>query len=149
MISFLCAHVFNRSCIKAIDSVGVPPLPIPNREVKPNSADGTANVCGRVGHRHFFSRELQAIEVLFFLYMSLIPLINLGLFEHLTIPANRAPRGMNFVHTSRDYPLQELSNLLPGLFHEVALARCKTLKQVWCFTRLLATLWESRSSPLL
>ena len=40
--------------IKAIDSVGVPPLPIPNREVKPNSADGTANVCGRVGHRHFF-----------------------------------------------------------------------------------------------
>ena len=56
---------------------------------------------------------------------------------------------MNFVHTSRDYPLQELSNLLPGLFYEVALARCKTLKQVWCFTRLLATLWESRSSPLL
>ena len=39
--------------IQAIDSVGDPPLPIPNREVKPNSADGTANVCGRVGHRHF------------------------------------------------------------------------------------------------
>ena len=53
--------------IKAIDSVGVPPLPIPNREVKPNSADGTANVCGRVGHRHFFfEREFQAIETLFF-----------------------------------------------------------------------------------
>ena len=49
--------VNNRSCIKAIDSVGVPPLPIPNREVKPNSADGTANVCGRVGHRHFFWEE--------------------------------------------------------------------------------------------
>ena len=28
----------------------VPPLPIPNREVKPASADGTAN-CGRVGRR--------------------------------------------------------------------------------------------------
>ena len=40
--------------IKAIDSVGDPPLPIPNREVKPDSADGTANVCGRVGHRHFY-----------------------------------------------------------------------------------------------
>ena len=43
--------------IKAIDSVGDPPLPIPNREVKPDSADGTANVCGRVGHRHFFLRS--------------------------------------------------------------------------------------------
>ena len=40
--------------IKAIDSVGDPPLPIPNREVKPDSADGTAKIRGRVGHRHFF-----------------------------------------------------------------------------------------------
>ena len=40
--------------IKAIDSVGDPPLPIPNREVKPDSADGTAKICGRVGHRHFY-----------------------------------------------------------------------------------------------
>ena len=31
-------------------SNGVPPLPIPNREVKPISADGTAN-SGRVGRR--------------------------------------------------------------------------------------------------
>jgi hypothetical protein len=31
-------------------SIGVPPLPIPNREVKPNSADGTAS-SGRVGRR--------------------------------------------------------------------------------------------------
>ena len=29
--------------------VGVPPLPIPNREVKPDCADGTAMQCGRVG----------------------------------------------------------------------------------------------------
>ena len=28
---------------------GVPPLPIPNREVKPVCADGTAMQCGRVG----------------------------------------------------------------------------------------------------
>ena len=32
--------------IKAIDSVGDPPLPIPNREVKPVSADGTAKIRG-------------------------------------------------------------------------------------------------------
>ena len=33
---------------------GVPPLPIPNREVKPASADGTAMQCGRVGRRLLF-----------------------------------------------------------------------------------------------
>ena len=55
--------------IKAIDSVGDPPLPIPNREVKPDSADGTANVCGRVGHRHFYRREFQEIGALFFCYI--------------------------------------------------------------------------------
>ena len=33
---------------------GVPPLPIPNREVKPACADGTAMQCGRVGGRLLF-----------------------------------------------------------------------------------------------
>ena len=33
---------------------GVPPLPIPNREVKPACADGTAMQCGRVGGRRLF-----------------------------------------------------------------------------------------------
>ena len=64
--------------IKAIDSVGDPPLPIPNREVKPDSADGTANVCGRVGHRHFFKeRALANAKARFFLYICLllIPLV--------------------------------------------------------------------------
>ncbi|MBQ6694992.1 MAG: hypothetical protein IJN24_09005, partial [Bacteroidaceae bacterium] len=32
---------------------------IPNREVKPDSADGTALSCGRVGHRHFFSERVS------------------------------------------------------------------------------------------
>ena len=36
---------------------GVPPLPIPNREVKPACADGTAMQCGRVGGRHFFLKH--------------------------------------------------------------------------------------------
>ena len=36
---------------------GVPPLPIPNREVKPACADGTAMQCGRVGGRLLFFRE--------------------------------------------------------------------------------------------
>ena len=33
-------------------SGGAPPLPIPNREVKPARADGTAHERGRVGRRH-------------------------------------------------------------------------------------------------
>ena len=45
--------------IKAIDSVGDPPLPIPNREVKPVSADGTAKIRGRVGHRHFLEKSFS------------------------------------------------------------------------------------------
>ena len=36
---------------------GVPPLPIPNREVKPTSADGTAMQCGRVGNRLLLHEE--------------------------------------------------------------------------------------------
>ena len=35
----------------------VPPLPIPNREVKPACADGTAMQCGRVGSRLLFKSE--------------------------------------------------------------------------------------------
>ena len=54
--------------IKAIDSVGVPPLPIPNREVKPDSADGTANFCGRVGHRHFYKNPGTLKSPWIFLY---------------------------------------------------------------------------------
>ena len=55
---FVLYTVLIDSEIQAIDSVGDPPLPIPNREVKPDSADGTALSCGRVGHRHFFYEEL-------------------------------------------------------------------------------------------
>ena len=47
---------------------GVPPLPIPNREVKPTCADGTAMQCGRVGGRHLLQSTLfqQRSKVLFF-----------------------------------------------------------------------------------
>ena len=42
-------------------STGVPPLPIPNREVKPDHADGTAS-SGRVGSRRFFREAPVSIE---------------------------------------------------------------------------------------
>ena len=57
---------------------GVPPLPIPNREVKPTCADGTAMQCGRVGRRllsnnNIFKR-LQSLrfEVSFFMSPKII-----------------------------------------------------------------------------
>ena len=49
-------------------NTGVPPLPIPNREVKPGSADGTAS-SGRVGRRRS-SESLTALWGFRFLYRS-------------------------------------------------------------------------------
>ena len=56
-----CQHYIARQIIQMLAeakrnksggySRGVPPLPIPNREVKPTRADGTAPQCGRVGRR--------------------------------------------------------------------------------------------------
>ena len=40
-------------------SAGVPPLPIPNREVKPCSADGTGVTPGRVGRRHIITKPAR------------------------------------------------------------------------------------------
>ena len=43
--------------------VGVPPLPIPNREVKPVCADGTAMQCGRVGGRLLLNGDCSPMRV--------------------------------------------------------------------------------------
>ena len=57
---------------------GVPPLPIPNREVKPTCADGTAMQCGRVGSRLLFIRAfIWAIKWTLFLFMSLMGLLQI------------------------------------------------------------------------
>ena len=49
---------------------GVPPLPIPNREVKPTSADGTAMQCGRVGNRLLLeeSSETKVLGLFFYVF---------------------------------------------------------------------------------
>ena len=57
---------------------GVPPLPIPNREVKPTCADGTAMQCGRVGSRLLLQSTLKIhfFRVLFlFIYFAGLPQI--------------------------------------------------------------------------
>ena len=49
--------------------------------------------------------------------------------------------GLPLRYQSLPMELQDLTNCVA--IDEVAPARCKTLKQAWCFTRLLATLWDS------
>ena len=54
MVLLVCdSHLllYGRKKLSGGYSGGVPPLPIPNREVKPAIADGTAMQCGRVGSR--------------------------------------------------------------------------------------------------
>ena len=43
----------------------VPPLPIPNREVKLTCADGTALPCGRVGSRQFLKETIRKVVSFF------------------------------------------------------------------------------------
>ena len=52
----------------------VPPLPIPNREVKLTCADGTAMQCGRVGSRLLLSRasDFERFLRLFFVFLQFI-----------------------------------------------------------------------------
>ena len=88
---------------------GVPPLPIPNREVKPACADGTAMQCGRVGGRHLFHKESPESEMIQgFLCLSNIvqvgiladalqsynirpPVLNIGVRIRIPIRNRRAP----------------------------------------------------------
>ena len=49
------------SRVKSMSAVDLP-LPIPNREVKPERADGTAMKCGRVGSRPLFYEDMKGLE---------------------------------------------------------------------------------------
>ena len=67
---------------------GVPPLPIPNREVKPTCADGTAMQCGRVGRRLLSMKSLRFRKIseaflFFFFPLILLFLADLFLFAGL------------------------------------------------------------------
>ena len=65
-LSFLICHYSCFACVQIRHNPlsggycgGVPPLPIPNREVKPTCADGTAMQCGRVGRRLLSMKSLR------------------------------------------------------------------------------------------
>ena len=60
----------------------VPPLPIPNREVKLTCADGTAMQCGRVGSRLLLSRASITKVVGAFLFSCGFYFLTLIVFCH-------------------------------------------------------------------
>ena len=69
---------------------GVPPLPIPNREVKPTCADGTAMQCGRVGRRLLSMKSLRfrKISEAFFFFPRIF-FFSAGFFFSLNISLSR------------------------------------------------------------
>ena len=70
---------------------GVPPLPIPNREVKPTCADGTAMQCGRVGRRLLSMKSLRfrKISEAFLFFFPRIFFFSAGFFFSLNISFSR------------------------------------------------------------
>ena len=79
-LSFIISHqsLFTFACVQIRHNPlsggycgGVPPLPIPNREVKLTCADGTAMQCGRVGSRLLLLRasDFERFLRLFFYYL--------------------------------------------------------------------------------
>ena len=63
----------------------VPPLPIPNREVKLTHADGTAYLGGRVGSRLFKRRSIISVFSFLFAQFSDIPYLNGDLAVRLVL----------------------------------------------------------------
>ena len=104
-------------------SGGVPPLPIPNREVKPAIADGTAMQCGRVGSCLFSSVGLPGAvapgEALFLCHaMNCHPCSEFFLF------CSELSRGLHVLSCPVNRPVCSLSflfRLFLSFFHSESL----------------------------
>ena len=99
-LSFLISHqsLFTFACVQIRHNPlsggycgGVPPLPIPNREVKPTCADGTAMQCGRVGRRLLSMKSLRfrKISEAFLFFFPRIFFFSAGFFFSLNISLSR------------------------------------------------------------
>ena len=97
--SFLICHYSCFACVQIRHNPlsggycgGVPPLPIPNREVKPTCADGTAMQCGRVGRRLLSMKSLRfrkISEAFLFFFFPRIFFFSAGFFFSLNISLSR------------------------------------------------------------
>ena len=90
--SYRCGFPFRKD-ISGGYCGGVPPLPIPNREVKPTYADGTAMQCGRVGSRLLFEKS-EALRVAIFsgLLLFVIPALAMPRLRHPRSQSQVMPR---------------------------------------------------------
>ena len=97
-LSFLISHYSCFACVQIRHNPlsggycgGVPPLPIPNREVKPTCADGTAMQCGRVGRRLLSMKSLRfrKISEAFLFFFPRIFFFSAGFFFSLNISLSR------------------------------------------------------------
>jgi hypothetical protein len=73
-------------------SVGATPLPIPNREVKPHSADGTA-FSGRVGRRRILSPVAAMQQGFFFVGFISIMISKKQIFPYRSAAADKPLTG--------------------------------------------------------
>ena len=69
---------------------GCSPLPIPNREVKPLMADGTAQQCGRVGSCHIYLKKPFSLFWKAFLFCMYYTFILLSKFYTYIFPYRSA-----------------------------------------------------------
>ena len=92
---------------------GVPPLPIPNREVKPTCADGTAIQCGRVGRRLLSMKNLRfrKISEAFLFFCPRIFFFSAVFFFSLNISLSRRFRRFFLI----DYFVPQISRISTDL----------------------------------
>ena len=99
---------------------GVPPLPIPNREVKPTCADGTAMQCGRVGRRLLSMKSLRfrKISEAFLFFFPRIFFFSAGFFFSLNISLSRRFRRWRRFSLI-DYLVPQISRIHTDFFHSL------------------------------
>ena len=105
---------------------GVPPLPIPNREVKPTCADGTAMQCGRVGRRLLSMKSLRfrKISEAFLFFFPRIFFFSAVFFFSLNISLSRRFRRF-FLIDYFSHRFHEFTQIFSGyiLFSVISLFR--------------------------
>ena len=124
-LSFLISHYSCFACVQIRHNPlsggycgGVPPLPIPNREVKPTCADGTAMQCGRVGRRLLSMKSLRfrKISEAFLFFFPRIFFFSAGFFFSLNISLSRRFRRWRRFFLI-DYLVPQISQIYTDFFH--------------------------------
>ena len=108
LVHSMSSHILGGYCD------GVPPLPIPNREVKPVCADGTAMQCGRVGSCLLYQDSWKTIRFprVFFLFPLSSFILQLSTFNLQPSTFNLNPSTFIFQPSTLNSQLFNASALL-------------------------------------